>query len=547
MLFILVFFPILPYGWVYLFFIEPYLIFLGKKRGKEIHSLAQIGINLRGLKELTNISPILNKDNQFNKNSFLEMAKKTFYTIYALRAKNEFKEAEDMISDGLYEHFSQDLKSLDEINASLIIDKPEIDRIVIIGIETGKYYDDIYVSITGVSTLYRQEKTTKKIYGSSDLPEWIDEIWRFSRINGDFSEEGWFLSGIAPQYYTLGSGKSAKNYPYEEYYNTKKITGLKEMLLKDPEFCINDVEDKIYIMFWGIYYAIQYLDSTTIKSFCTQDFIKEFETTGKIEAFPNYKVINLDYIRLLAIVTGKGNYDHIVFQVNWTGKKSFADFHYNKQTSLFILRRNKNALSSFEKNYNSLHCPDCGEKINNSTSVCQKCNEKLNNDSKYWILENVISPTKIAIHNLNDIAFNQKPSNEESVNFSKIDLSSLEHIYGEDLIKMTIAVMLADGVIDKNELKAIIEIAAKKRINAEQVKTMINEIKAQSDPVNYALNNTRIPKDMTLLLLLVNIAACDGKITDDEAQLLYKISDKMNVHRKLLYDMINSAYQSKAY
>ena len=537
---------ILPYAWVYLFFIEPYLIYLGKKKGKEITSLSQLGINIRGLSELKDLSPILNKDNTFNKNNFLEMAKKTFYTIYALRAKNDFKEAENLISDGLYQHYSEELNSLKELNASLIIEKPEIDRIVIVGIETGNYYDNIYVAISGVSKFYKRENKTNKSFGSNDLPKWIEDIWRFSRKNGDCSEDGWFLSGVAPQYYRTGYGKNSTNHKNEEYYN-KKITGLKEMISKDPEFYINDVEDKMYLIFWGIYFAIQYLDSSTLKSFCTPEFIKEFETTGKIEDFPDFKVIELENIILEAIITGKGEYDHIVYQIEWTGKKSFSDFHYCNQKSLFILRRNKNALSSSKNYYNSLHCPNCGEPININSSTCSKCNEKLNNDSKYWVLEKVVSPLKIAIHKLNDMAFNQKPSSIDSVDFSNIDFSSLDSIYGEDLIKMTIAIMLADGIIDQNELRAITEIAAKKRINAEQVKIMIKEIQAQTNPVEYALNNTNIPKDMTILLLLVKIAACDGKITDDEAQLLYKISDKMNIHRKLLYDMINSAYQSKSY
>ena len=544
-IFLVMFLVLIPYAWIYLIIFEPIFIILGKKRGKEITSLAQLGINISGLPELKNLSPIIIKDNGFNKNKFLEMAKKTFFTIYGLRAKGDFSEAEDLVSDGLYEHFSQELNSLKQIDASLIIEKPEIDRIVICGIETSKYYNNIYVAISGASTFYRKEKYKKRIYGEAFVPSWIEEIWRFSRKEGEYSENEWFLTGIAPQHYFIRSGKSSKKHKNEEYYN-KKITGLKEMVSKDPQFCINDIEDRMYVIFWGIYYAIQYLDSSFLKSFCTPDFIKEFEPSGKIDAFPVHRVINIDQVSLKAIIVGKGNYDHIVFQINWVGKKQFSDFHYNDEKTLFILRRNKKALSSSENNYNSLHCPNCGEKIKTDSNRCSNCNEILNNDAKYWVLESVISPTKISIYNLNDMAFNQKPSSVDSVDFSNIDFRNLENIYGEDLIKMTIAIMLADGIIDKNELRAIIEIAAKKRIKPEQVQNMIKEIQAQPDPVNYTLNNTSIPKDMTLLLLLVNIAACDGKITDDEAQLLYKISDRMNVHRKLLYDMINSAYQSKA-
>ena len=545
-IFLMMFLILIPYAWIYLFFIEPYLIYLGKKRGKEIISLAQLGIYIRGLNELKNLSPIINKDNNFNKNTFLEMVKKTFYTIYALRAKNDLSEVEDLISDGLYEQYSEEINSLKELKASIVVEKPEIDRIVIVGIETGKYYDDIYVAISGISKLYRKDNSNDKKYAYTEFPDWLEEIWRFSRKNGETSENDWFLSGIAPQYYFIPAGRGKKNILNTEYYN-KKIIGLNEMILKDPEFCINEIEDKIYQIFWGIYYALQYLDSATLKSFCSQEFINEFDTTGKIEAFPNYKVVELKSIILRSIIIGKGDYDRIVYQVDWNGKKSITDLYNNNQKALFILRRKQNALSSSSNYYNSMHCPNCGEKIRLDSSTCSKCGEQLNNDSKYWILENIISPSTIAIQNLNDMAFNQKPSNVDSIDFSNIDFSSLDRIYGEDLIKMTIAIMLADGIIDQNEIRAITEIAAKKHIGAEQVKSMIKEIQAQSNPVEYTLNNTRISKDMTILLLLVNIAACDGKITDDEAQLLYKISDKMNIHRKLLYDMINSAYQSKAY
>ncbi|MBP5470617.1 MAG: TIM44-like domain-containing protein, partial [Candidatus Riflebacteria bacterium] len=580
---------LLPYGWVYLCIIEPAIIIYEHKTGKKINSLYDLGFDLNALKELKDLSIIKKNDKNFDKNLFLERVKKAFYSIYDSRSKNELAKVKYLMSDGLYEHFSNEIEHLKENNISMVLQNSEIDRIVITAIDAVTNLETIYVAISGAVIKYNVDDSLKNkdisIYqktlkGDPYIPQSIEEIWRFSRIksletNNEYSilsgncvscgcnllenkaeltcpsckialrNNDWVLTSIAPQRILIGIGKGSKLISNDEYLNYAKINGYSSLINKDPDFSLFYLEDLILSVFWNILKAVHLLDSSPIKRFCSNEFANEFDSVGKIEGFPSYKIVELISSKIISIIIGNEDYDYIVFEIKWTGKKTLKE-REKKHSSLFILRRNTKALTAKNQFFTSSHCPICNKLINTSNNICTNCNEVLNDDSKYWVLDRVIYSSQIEINKLNDMAFNHLSSNIEDIHNPRVDLSDLDYISGTDLIKMTIAIMLADGIIDKNELKAIIEIASKKQIKPEKVKDMINEIKEQPDPVNYVLSNSNIPKDMTLLLLLVNIAACDGQITDDEAQLLYRISDKMNIHRKLLYDMINSAYQSKA-
>lgn len=110
-------------------------------------------------------------------------------------------------------------------------------------------------------------------------------------------------------------------------------------------------------------------------------------------------------------------------------------------------------------------------------------------------------------------------------------------------ITWMLAMMLADGVIDQRERAMISRICQTRTfIGKQEIKRTINSLQAQANPVEYAINNSAIPNNLTLLKCLINIAAADGKISDEEIDLLQKVAAKMNVQPNILRDMINAAY-----
>ena len=579
LLFLMALLPFSPLFILYLFIIEPILLFLEHKRGKQITNLKQIGICIGCIPELKDLTPITSKDSSFNKEKFINNASKLFFLIRDSRINGEISNINYIMSDGLCQHFENEQDFINENKAYLKLDKAEIDRAVIISANFGETLDEIYVALNGAwYNSIRDKNTNKLLLGYDDLPNYFEYIWRFTRFHKESSSDNngllektcpkcssplqetnfskicprckadlncseWTVTGIAYQNYSTGSGKNTHLNVNKEFYLNRNISGLSDMLSKDPLFSLSSFEDRLITIFWKIVEAIKILDIYPIKAFCNPDFLDMFKNTGKIEAFPSFKINEIKKYSVLSIITNKGKYDHIIAEVSWVAKNSGFDYE-RKQRALFVFRRDQSALTTKEEYFNSLHCPNCNSLIDTNNDKCSKCNFLINDDSKYWILENIISPAKIQIEKLNNMTFNQN-SYSLPIEENQIDFDSLNNIPGNDIIRLTIAVMLADGIIDKNEVQAIVEIGLKKGIQPEKIKEMISEIKSQADPLSYVLNSTSIKKDLTLLLTLINIAASDGKITNDEAQLLYRIADIMKVHKKVLYDMINSAYQSK--
>ena len=525
-IFLLIFIVFLPYTWIYLFILEPILIFLGYKKGKTITSLSQLGISPRDIKELTDLTPILRSKLGFDKNDFLKKTSDLFFQIYDCLKKADLTDVENYISDGVYEEYNAFLTGFEKDNTSLIIEKVELDRNAIVGIQTDNNYEFVYIAISGAILYYKKNKTTNQPQNKYDIPESIEEIWCFARTKNSNNND-WILVQRAPQYLKISKKSTTQN---KAFFNQQQIPGLIKLKEKDPNFNIHAIEDKINILFWRINEALTILDSSPIKDFCTEGFTEEFDSTGKIETF-TIEPTKIQSIRILTILFGNDGYDRIVAEVFWDGfTKLKSGYKYDqKERSNFILSRKNNTQTDLYNNFQSKYFE----------------NNTIAPDS--WLLEKVISSANLEVVKLNNLAFNKKSVVSQSYNSQQININDLNYITGEDLLKMSIAIMLADGIIHRNELKAIIDIGNKKGITPEAVKNYIKEIQSQKNPIEYVLNNTKIPKDMTLLLLLVNIAAADGKITDDEASLLYTIADKMGVYRKLLYDMINNAYQNKVY
>ena len=521
---LLIFIAFLPYAWIYLFFLEPLLIIIGYKKGKPITSLSQLGINPRDIKELNDLSPILKSKLSFDKKHFLDLTEQLFHHIYDSLKNSDLADVKNQMSDGVYEDYNAFLRNFDKEDTKFILDKVELDRLVIVGIQTDNNYEFVYVALSGALLHYKINNKTNQPLNKYDIPETIEEIWCMARtINSDNNE--WFLAGKAPQYIHYTSKTITQN---KNFYILPEIPGLTEIIKDDPNFNIHALEDKIVSIFWKINEALSILDSSPLIGFCSEEFKTDFNNTGKIETFIMEPVKILS-IKVLTILFGNDGYDRIVSEVFWSGftKQKSGYTHYGKEKSIFVLSRIRTAKTDLKDNFHS--------KSYNSKEI----------PTNNWLLEQVLSSANIEIAKLNNLAFNKTSSLTQIYNSQPINLNDLNYITGEDLIKMSIAIMLADGIIHKNELSAILDIASKKKIEPERVKDYIKEIQSQPNPIDYVLKNTNIPKDMTLLLLLVNIAASDGKITDDEAELLYTIADKMGVYRKLLYDMINNAYQNK--
>ena len=122
-----------------------------------------------------------------------------------------------------------------------------------------------------------------------------------------------------------------------------------------------------------------------------------------------------------------------------------------------------------------------------------------------------------------------------------IKYSDLEYISGNDLLRLTIAMMLADGMIDPNEYDLIKKISVLKHIPEKDIDKYVEEMRYMDNPVEYVLDNFTMNLDDNVLEFLIEIAASDGRIDEREVNLLCRFGELLEVSPKKINSMIQKA------
>ncbi len=122
-----------------------------------------------------------------------------------------------------------------------------------------------------------------------------------------------------------------------------------------------------------------------------------------------------------------------------------------------------------------------------------------------------------------------------------IKYSDLEYISGSDLLRLTIAMMLADRRIDPNEFDLIKKISVLKHVSEDEINRYVEEMRYMDNPVEYVLDNYTMNLDDNVLQFLVEIAASDGNIDEREVNLLCKFGELLEVSPKKINAMIQKA------
>ena len=126
-----------------------------------------------------------------------------------------------------------------------------------------------------------------------------------------------------------------------------------------------------------------------------------------------------------------------------------------------------------------------------------------------------------------------------------INYSALEYISGSDLLRLTIAIMLADGKIDPNEVDLIKKISRLKYVSEKEVNKYIDEMKSMEDPVKFAIDTSSMNLDEDILVVLMEIAASDGEIAETEIKALMKLGELLEISSKKFNTMLQKVYQKR--
>ncbi len=548
-----------------------------------------------------NIISLLKKSNpNFNFDIFKNRIKKAFTIIQNAWSMQNIKRARLLLGGGTFQQF--------QIQTNIMINKKIVDvmkelkisEINIEKYESNSCYESVYISVCASAINYRMNKSNNTtIEGSRTSKDYFTEIWCFSKNkNAKNILQNGIIEGCCPNCLTrisdtnnnkcsscglsLVSGQNDwiltgifQKSSWKDNHN-KNIPGLRNLLNYDPNFNIQNIEDKLSMMFWSIIQFKEDSDDTLIFKVSSEDFVNKYVKYSSL--FNNYDRAGIDYIEIVGIYKNINNNNHyLLANIVWNGRIPGYSTSYNN--TLFVLKRNVEALTDTNKYFSEICCPYCGANVNDGdTLICEHCNNPINDYSKDWILSNVYDYyndftiicklKKYCEDYEQDYSITKHFKNKESVknplykeqnsnnatievtnqynqtqNYLSVNWNELSNFSQKDLLRITIAVMLADGIIDPRELNIIRAICKRYSIPEKEINNTINELKNISNPLDYILNNIDLKYDKNLLLVLIRIAATDGRIADEEILMLERVSEKMGITKRELMDMINRVYE----
>jgi len=506
------------------------------------------------------IDNIISKDSDFSVINFKERIKKAFIEIQHAWCKQDLTSIKPFISDGIEERFSLQIEMQKKEGWENIMENIRIIKVEILEVNSDKSFDIIHIAITAKAKDYKVDIKTGQIIRGSLIKESFTEIWSFLRkpgvktLKGKGLIEGMCPNCSAPLDITdAGQCNACKAYircgdydwilseitqqvEWEAKNTYEKIPGFAQLINKDKNFSIQNIEDRVSVIFYRFQTAmffgeIKYLKKCSypvILPFIKKEYLLKNTSYNYYYRFPAIGKVETIWIES----PDNEKFDKVHILIKWSGAYSKVNHNINKiiiqnqrkiKISVFTLIRNKKSFSNKKYLYSS-HCPNCGAPENQDNSdSCQYCNTILNDGSRDWILYSIKNYSQW-------LALNRIPW-LEAKNKIKKEISTRPG----SVIEALASLIVSDKIINNKEINALIKLSKPYSFSANRINEILERAKK-------GLSIYKLPEDsknrIIFLYSMIDIALCDGKVTRQEKLLLNKVAKQSGVNNKTLKNWI---------
>jgi tellurite resistance protein len=324
------------------------LFILGGKKGHSAHVSHTISKTYRKYDtQHTAIAEnsLQERDPGFNREAFLERIKNGFSQIQNGWANQDMKPVRHLISDGIYERFSLQFELQ---KASMIRNEMKDIQILnaeIADIEFDQFFDTIHVRVTASAADYFVKTDNGKTVSGSKYAEKFTEYWSFLRRPGaqTLAKPG-LIEGFCPNCgdalnmadctvcpsckALINSGEydwvlTEITQPAEwSQHNRRTVPGLEQLLAKDPAFNIQHIEDKASVMFYRFIAARFFAETNYLVKMASPEYIKSNATMfkaldgGKHEFYADAAIGTVEVVEITNAVENDGM-DQVRLKIKW--------------------------------------------------------------------------------------------------------------------------------------------------------------------------------------------------------------------------------------
>lgn len=494
------------------------------------------------------IAKIKQRDPGFDVESFLERVEAGFPQVQAAWSDQDMTPVRPLVSDGIYERFQLQLEMQKQAYLRNVMQDVQIVKSNIAGVESDDFFDTLHVRVTASAVDYTEDTRNGKLVEGSRTPEPFTEIWSYLRRPGAKTlEKPGLVEGFCPNCGTALELSDSTRCPscralinsgeYDwvlteitqvDVWKTPAssgIPGIDALLKKDPAFNVQHVEDRASVIFWRLMAAEFFASERYLKKLALAEFLSA--NAAEFRPLPNGKhkfmadaAIGSADITEIELCDADDGFDRVHVHIRWSGheeecrvpslmKPEYDKSHYRSQD--FVLVRKSTVRTSTENTLSSVHCPGCGAPQTIDTNgACEYCGLLQNDGSTDWVLQE-IKP----FFGVSAAASDAGTPQVGSVPLISTRLTKDE---SEQLLRCAIAVMLADGVIDPKEQKALKKMAERRDIPESRLAELVSDVQSSgSVDVPELMENA---KNHELLVALVRMCLADGNVSSSEREVI---------------------------
>ncbi|MBF0408508.1 MAG: TIM44-like domain-containing protein [Candidatus Riflebacteria bacterium] len=513
---------------------------------------AQNSVRMKNIRQI-----ITSRDPGWNEVRFLERMKQAFMTIQNGWSKQDLRQLQNFVSDGVFERFNLQLAEQKDAGIRDHFDRISIRETGIAQMLSDEHFDTMVVYFRAEAVNYRVDaKTGRKVEGTTE-PEEFEEYWSFIRKPGAKTlQKPGLIEGSCPncsapidiartaKCTVCGSFLRSGEYDWvlseitqaQEWFvsEPENISGLKDFNLTDPGFNTQHIEDLCSVIFYRYMTALRKQNIHPIQKYALESFceklnskIRSTEAGVKPVAFHSCAVGSVD----LANISQGEQFDNVSVKIKWAGYPvqpgvmPVASGWPVLSTHYYVLKRRHGVITNVKNSLSSSACPNCGAPESDAGEfVCKYCQTASNDGSQEWVLETIeTTPNRERIQN--NLEFPKRDISQKNI----LQDASIGGLSKSQIISWMIYMMRADGVVDQKEIDTLKSYAKRIGFPAKTLNQMIEQ------PLNsdFISDESEFLKDRVqvteLIKRLASVALADGRLSSEEQSALEAVAAKADI------------------
>jgi len=308
-----------------------------------------------------------------------------------------------------------------------------------------------------------------------------------------------------------------------------------DLIARDPDFNLQDLEDRASVMFWRRSAAERIGDVRPLRKIALADFCERCErdlkarSAGAREYFGECAVGSVDTLGLIS----DGQWDRALVEVRWAGTVFVVTPgdplpRKTQRTTLtrmvLELSRRSGVKTDAGKAISSSHCPNCGApesgRDDKMTGACEFCGAVLNDGTRGWVLSAIRTSAEaqqLLVASARDaVGLDREPAASAAIG-APATMPREPAISTSTMLVWMIQMALADGTIDPTERDMLEKVALRRNVPRTQLEAMI----AAAQQGNVDLPRPAGEQEtQRWLQAMAQEAIADGKMAPEELALL---------------------------